>query len=241
MKIKNHILIWILKSRRALFNRLKGISHLDIGTDNEFLDIHAEMLSEDRAIQTLRERYNIYHFMKVASRLEGAVAEVGVYRGGSAKLLCRLKGNSPIYLFDTFEGLPSFVSGAEGVLSSGNFNDTTMADVSAYLSSFENVYIYKGYFPDSAIGTPAEHMRFRFVHLDVDIYESTLKALEFFYPRMVDSGIIISHDYRTFFAPGVRKAFDHFFAHKKETVIPLWDTQCVVIKNIADQGAATGP
>jgi hypothetical protein len=41
---------------------------------------------------------------------------------------------------------------------------------------------------------------------------------------------LISHDYANLTAPGVKKAFAEFFDDKPETVIPLWDTQCVVTK-----------
>ncbi len=39
--------------------------------------------------------------------LEGDVAEVGVFRGGSAKLLQNLFGDRQIWLFDTFSGNPN--------------------------------------------------------------------------------------------------------------------------------------
>ncbi|MFA7345873.1 MAG: TylF/MycF/NovP-related O-methyltransferase [Terrimicrobiaceae bacterium] len=230
MKFKTRLALWLLKNKRDLYKKMKGISYLDIGTDEQFLDLHAEMIAEERGIQSLRERWNLYTFLKNTTHLEGSVAEVGVYRGGSAKILCKAKGNSPLYLFDTFEGLPPHVSGSEGVFSTGDFNDTCIEDVSTYLASFEKVHIIKGYFPESTINTPIEHERFRFAHLDVDISESTYSALDFFYPRMLKSGIIISHDYRSVSAPGVKKAFDQFFQNKPETVIPIWDSQCLIVK-----------
>ena len=69
-----------------------------------------------------------------------------------------------------------------------------------------------------------------FVHLDLDIYQSTLDALGFFYPRLTKGGILISHDYRRLSAPGVKKAFQEFFANKVEPVVLLWDTQCLIVK-----------
>ena len=51
---------------------------------------------------------------------------------------------------------------------------------------------------------------FSFVHLDVDLYQSTKDGLAWFYPRLNRGGILISHDYSN--ADGVRKAFDEFFA-----------------------------
>ena len=68
------------------------------------------------------------------------------------------------------------------------------------------------------------------MHLDADIYESTKTGLEFFYPRTVKGGMIISHDYRNRHCPGVKLAYEEFFADKPEPVVELWKTQCLVVK-----------
>ncbi len=53
---------------------------------------------------------------------------------------------------------------------------------------------YKGYFPET--GEPVKDKRFSFVHLDVDLHESTLQALQFFYPRMTPGRHhCLGHDY----------------------------------------------
>jgi hypothetical protein len=46
---------------------------------------------------------------------------------------------------------------------------------------------------------------------------------------MEKGGMLISHDYST--VPGVKKAFDEYFADKPETVIELPTSQCLFIKN----------
>jgi hypothetical protein len=158
------------------------------------------------------------------------MAEAGVYRGGSAKLLCRIKGDCPLYLFDTFEGMPEVDAGSDGVFSAGDFGDTSGDEVAAYLAGFPNVHIIKGVFPDSVSGLDPERLTYRFVHLDLDICDSTTRALEFFYPRMARGGVIMSHDYTRLTAPGVRRAFDDFFKDRPETIVPLWQSQCAVVK-----------
>ena len=60
------------------------------------------------------------------------------------------------------------------------------------------------------------------------MYEGTLACLEYFYPRMIPSGIMLSHDYGML--AGVEKAFEEFFADKPEEIIEQPTTQCVVIK-----------
>jgi len=230
MRVKETVLLWLLRRHRPAYARLNGLRGLEISSDTRFLDIHAELIRDNRGIQSLNERYNLYRLALATERLPGAMAEAGVYRGGSAKLLCRIKGDCPLYLFDTFEGMPEVGAGADGVFRKGDFGDTCRDEVSAYLAEYPNIHIVKGLFPDSARGLEPERLVYRFVHLDLDIHESTLRALEFFYPRMARGGVLVSHDYSRITAPGVRRAFDQFFGGRPETVIPLWQTQCAVVK-----------
>jgi len=66
------------------------------------------------------------------------------------------------------------------------------------------------------------------VHFDVDLYESTLACLRFFYPRMLPGGVMLSHDYSIL--AGVRKAVDEFLDGKPEKPIELPSTQCMIVK-----------
>ena len=130
-----------------------------------------------------------------------------------------------LHLFDTFEGLPEIAKEDENRYTKGEFS-ASVEEVKRKLSDYQNVFIYKGLFPSTA--GPVKNKKFSFVNLDVDIYESTLNCLKFFYPRMSKGGVIISHDYLQ--AKGVRKAFDDFFKNKPEPVIELSGSQCLVIK-----------
>jgi hypothetical protein len=70
--------------------------------------------------------------------------------------------------------------------------------------------------------------RFCFVHLDVDVYQSTLDGLEFFFPRLQTGGVLLSHDYNSVSCPGVRRAFDEYFNGTVQDVVPLWDSMTYV-------------
>ena len=65
-------------------------------------------------------------------------------------------------------------------------------------------------------------------YVDVDLYASTLAAFEFFYPRMLRGGVIITHDYSVL--SGVAEATRSFLADKPEQVIELPTTQAMVVK-----------
>ena len=55
---------------------------------------------------SLTEAAQLYNAVRDTVKVPGDIAEVGVYRGGSAKLICEAKGHKKLHLFDTFEGLP---------------------------------------------------------------------------------------------------------------------------------------
>src|SRR5665213_3895428 len=49
---------------------------------------------------------NIVRLLNIANKLDGSIAEVGVYRGGSAYYLDLLSNGKNVYLCDTFGGIP---------------------------------------------------------------------------------------------------------------------------------------
>ena len=56
---------------------------------------------------SLNEALILHSFARTQRQLPGAMAEVGVFQGASAKIMCEAKGTTPLHLFDTFEGLPA--------------------------------------------------------------------------------------------------------------------------------------
>jgi hypothetical protein len=169
------------------------------------------------------EAYNIYSGVKRTRKIPGAIAEVGVFKGGSARLICEIKGDCELHLFDTFEGLAD--SSSDDQFANRQFV-SSFDSVRRYLSTFPNVHLHKGLFPATA--TPIENLRFSFVHLDVDTHNSTCAGLEFFYPRLNPGGLLISHDYM--WVEGVRRAFDNFFAAKPEPLLEIGGSQCAFVK-----------
>ena len=179
------------------------------------------------ALLTFREMCNIYLLVKKSQKIEGDLAEVGVYRGGSAKIICEAKGEKSLHLFDTFDGLP-ITDKSIDILSEGEMKNTSLDDVKDSFKKYSNVYYYKGIFPKTT--EAIKNKKFSFVNFDTDLYQGTKDCLEFFYPRMNVGGIILSHDYNCPLTPGVKKAFNEFFSNKPEIVIDIWDSQCMVVK-----------
>lgn len=192
---------------------------------SKVFDLINNINKENKFLMGYNEAYQLYMCVERTSKISGDIAEVGTYMGSSAKLICEAKGMRNLYAFDTFEGLPDLQNVDDVHLKKGDFKSSYDL-VKSYLSSYQNVFIIKGIFPESA--DPIKDKNFSFVNLDVDIFQSTKDCLEFFYSRMNKGGIILSHDYITL--AGVRKAFDEFFKDKPEVIIEMSGTQCLVVK-----------
>jgi predicted O-methyltransferase YrrM len=192
---------------------------------SKVFDLITQIKRETNMLLTDNEAYQIFMGVTRTQKVPGDVAEVGAYRGGSGKLICEAKGDRAFHMFDTFEGIPRVDEIDAHLFRAGDFA-ASVEEVSAYLSRYKDVHIYKGFFPATA--GPVEDKTFSFVHLDVDTYESTRDCLHFFYPRLNPGGVIISHDYTG--VRGVKKAFDEFFDARPEPIIELSGSQCLVVK-----------
>lgn len=163
--------------------------------------------------------------LEAVSRIAGDFAELGVAYGASAKLLSlNLPAEKHLHLFDTFQGLPE-ASAADGARFRAGAFQSNLEDVRRYVGT-ERVHYYAGLFPGTA--EPLGSHCFSFVHLDADLYESTLAAFRFFYPRLSPGGIILCHDYPS--ASGVVQAAEEFFHDKPDPVVELTGYQAMIIK-----------
>jgi len=60
------------------------------------------------------------------------------------------------------------------------------------------------------------------------LYKSTIDSLRFFFPKMVQGGIILIHDYHS---DGIQKAFREFKNENQVHMIELTGSQAMIIKN----------
>ena len=173
--------------------------------------------------------FMLYQFAQQASRLEGEFAEIGVYKGGTAKLMAKTieATGKVIHLFDTFEGMPETDPDKDHHLK-GDFDDTSLAQVKKSLDGCGNVRFYPGYFPATA--GPIKDLSFSLAHIDVDIYQSVRDCCDFFYPRMTRGGLMVFDDYGFESCPGAKAAVDEFFHDKPERPCYNITGQCLVTK-----------
>jgi O-methyltransferase len=213
------VITWLLAQRHMTAVPAPQASH----RSDDFKLIR-RVISDTDMLLLQDEAYQLVSCARATAKIPGEIAEVGVYRGGSARLMCEVRGNRTLYLFDTFEGLPT-TDQLDSCFGAGQYAASFEA-VRSYLAKFPNVHIYKGLFPDTS--APIADKRFSFVHLDVDLYQPTRDSLEFFYPRLNSGGMFLIHDY--LWAEGVRKAVREFFASRPEPILELAGTYCGIVK-----------
>ncbi len=184
--------------------------------------------------------------------IPGDVAECGVFRGASlcAIALYLLENNvdKRVFGLDSFLGFDDRVNrdlqlggAANAEKRIGGFDGTSFGYVSrklACLGLAGRVTMLAGYFAHTFAMLP--ELKFSFVHLDCDIYESYRETLAYFYPRMSPGGIILLDEYNDPPWPGCNLAVDEFLADKSETLA------CVAADNyikfyIEKQGEADMP
>ncbi len=169
--------------------------------------------------------FEIYH-----RKIEGSVAELGVYKGDFAAVMNELFPDRKLYLFDTFEGFDArdimIEKGKSFSDASQDFSNTSIEEVIRKMKYKENVIIKKGYFPDTALDIED---KFCFVSIDVDLYQPTKEGLEFFYSKLVKGGYIFVHDFNNSGYKGVRQAVYEFSEKYGVNFVPLPDSCGTVV------------
>lgn len=190
----------------------------------------------DRADYVHERKFIMYYIARSICTVSGDMVECGVFFGGTSHLmLCATEGTDKcLYGFDSFEGLsePSeFDCPANKRTFRWQKHDlSTPEDVAVRnLAQHEDrSSLFKGWIPERF--HEVEDKNFSLVHLDVDLYEPTFAALEFFYPRTNLGGIIVCDDYGSEACPGARAAMDEIATENNNTVIHLTTGQGVLIK-----------
>jgi len=193
-----------------LFNVLESVSkHFQVSLLKFYREPHAvaiidEAFREADLQMNPLDAYALYNLARMQASVPGSMAEIGMYRGGSAGIICHLKGDKKFYGFDTFEGLPGRTDSDEKWFREKQYS-ARQDRVAAHLAKFPEVTLTKGIFPES--GAILNGERFCFVNLDVDLYRGIIDSLNFIWEKMSDRGLILIHDSHL---GGVKKAIAEF-------------------------------
>ncbi|HEY6519250.1 MAG TPA: TylF/MycF/NovP-related O-methyltransferase [Roseiarcus sp.] len=188
---------------------------------------------------TLVDKYRCFELWRLveqSAKLEtGALIEIGVWRGGTAALIATrardLGLGDKIYACDTFSGIVK--AGAEDPhYAGGEHADTSARSVETLFYDtlkLHNIEILTGIFPEET-GAKVANLKFRFCHIDVDIYQSAKDVAEWIWERLVPGGIIVYDDYGWDTTPGVARYVDPQLTLKDRIVLHNLNGHAIVIK-----------
>lgn len=178
-------------------------------------------------------RFNLYNLAKAFSHVPGDLAECGVYagRGSHLMLVATAETGKHLHGFDSFEGLsePSAVDvSGERHWRKHDFTSPELRASNNLTVHEGRVTLYRGWIPDRFAEVAAR--QFSFVHIDVDLYQPTLDACEFFWPRLSRGGAIVCDDYGSVNCPGARQAVDEFAGALGQRAAELATGQGLLVK-----------
>ncbi len=152
----------------------------------ETLDFILEEMPDAIAFDTPRELMK--HAISLTT-LDGLVCEFGVNEGGTVSYIAKRLADRPVHGFASFEGLPEDWSGNK--MSAGYFNrGGKLPKVPA------NVTLHAGWFENSLPRFVAAHPGpAAFLHIDCDLYSSTVTVFETFADRIVPGTVLVFDEY----------------------------------------------
>lgn len=190
--------------------------------------------------------------VRLTNAIEGDVIEFGTFRGGTAGVILQnLAPQKILHICDSFTGMPP-VAAEDNYHQEGDFAKTGHAQVIRGLAELGTHFkAHVGFFSETI---PEMEKKgpdtIAFAHIDADLYQSVLDALEFCYPRMVRGGVMILDDYAAPSCLGAKQAADEFFSGKSEHIVPLSQPShgCLVgggdlfatLTNVAGQPLSSG-
>jgi hypothetical protein len=217
-----------------------------------FTDLYRRCLTETgtavtpfNIFQRYQTRYALLQYFFATLDVPGARAECGAYRGATALLMSHAwRSRQPqfrgadLFLIDSFSGTGESVEqdlipvrAADGSTRMAPFfpagkSDTSPELVRGFFADLPEVAICAGWIP--AVLTALPPRPWAFVHLDVTLYEPTLAALEYFYPRLSPGGVILCDG--SIFCPGAEKAVDDFCAANGLAYVIVAHREAVIAK-----------
>lgn len=210
------------------------------------LYIEAQAKAGGEATDNIYRQCRLYSTLQMASYAaalpQGDVIECGCWHGHStiaiATILARHGFGGRFHVFDSFEGgLSEFTANDESSFRLSEREKLGLRQefassfdfVRARTAGFGFVELHRGWIPQTFASF--ERTPLRFVHIDVDMYEPTKAALEFFWDYVVDGGCLVVDDYNHGVFEGATRAVDEFVAaHRPRLLYKVPFGSCFLVK-----------
>jgi len=185
----------------------------------------------ESSFRSYDRKFNAYHLISLTRDVPGDLVECGVYRGAMSRFIGQAMLDNGIdaglHLIDSFEGLSSPGENDGDYWRAGDMS-AALEEVKSNLSDISFIKYHSGWIPE--VFSSMEDGVYRFLHLDLDLYQPTRDALEYFYPRMKKGAVILCDDYGFMTCKGAKMAIDEYFGYMGEKVVALSSGQAFIIK-----------
>jgi len=188
---------------------------------------------EEHYLNSFRRQGLINEIMEIERKeIEGDFLELGVFKGFSAYMMLQMGKSDRCYVgFDTFLGLSEPIPSIDGSHWSKGALAFPELGVLTKLSIFgDRVTLIKGEIPQIFLSNPLRGRKFALVHIDLDLYEPTRKALEFGWEKLSDGGSLICDDYGFSTCPGATKAVNEFLENHSDVQISVLAVGGIVVR-----------
>jgi O-methyltransferase len=170
--------------------------------DSSFLSIYEKV--KGYTLVDIYRCYELWILAKQSAKVDGAILEVGVWRGGTGAILAEAikSSDKKIFLADTFKGVVK-AGVNDTAYKGGEHSDTSVSLVSDLIStlSLKNVQLLEGIFPEQTHHLITHNISM--LHCDVDVYSSSKDIVEWCLPRMPVGAILVFDDYGFYGCEGV--------------------------------------
>lgn len=164
-----------------------------------------------------------------ASSKPGDVIECGAFEGTTSLLIALLGRlnhiNQKVLVLDTFAGMPEATAYDHfhdpGMFAPDQNQTKIIRERTEALGLTDRIEVHQGLFADTFAGLEERNLDFSFVHIDANIYQSTLEACEFAIPKINSGGIAAFDDYNGLCDLGARLAIDQYFDASDQAPKPL--------------------
>ena len=208
------LLIVCVEEINALKNGINYLFHMDknkirviYDRDDSNIPLRQEdpyrMIFERACSRTLSisSDYQLFYLIQCIEQTKdvpGDILEFGTYNGGSGAVIAeavKFFGEKPVWLFDTFAGIPDSKYGLDYHWC-GSFSNNSFSEVRNTFSDMENVNVVKGNIFDTY--NTATDGPISFGYLGSDTIESGELLMNYMWSNLSPGGVIVVADYGSF-------------------------------------------
>jgi len=205
--------------------------------DKDFMQIF-ELIKDGKTLVDIYRCYELWTLTEEVQKLpeKGDFIEIGVWRGGTSALIAKklklLGSVEKVYSADTFQGVVKADSKHDFAYKGGEHADTSKEAVQSLFREMglTNIEILQGIFPDDTGHLIPSGTRFKFCHIDVDVYQSAKDIVNWIWDKLIPGGIIVYDDYGFHGCSGIAKFVQEERSKKDRIILQNLNGHAICIK-----------